>query len=406
MDRLGPFEPRPALAVALSGGADSSALALLARDWTASRGGSVTALIVDHRLRPESTAEAHLVADRLRPLGIPSEILTLTDLPPGSALAERARLARYDALLAVCQARGWRHLLLGHHAGDQVETVTMRVLRGSRNDGLAGMSALRISAGIRLLRPLLAVHPGRLRALLTAHDVAWVEDPSNRNPKALRTRLRSGLADGCWDALLASIAQAGRRRAADEHAVAQVLASRAKMFAEGYALLSPGRLPPAALSALITAIAGAPYPPDPDHIANLAADPHPATLHGARIMPAGRLGPGWLVVREEARIAPPVPAARVTLWDRRFRLTLSNAPPARVMIGALGADAARFRRQSSLPSAVLRTLPALRVGKTVAGVPHLGYAEGMSDLVSTVTFAPSRPVDGPVFVPAIAGPLG
>lgn len=401
MARLGPFEATPTLAVAVSGGADSTALGLLARDWVCARGGTAVALIVDHRLRPDSTAEANTVAGRLRSLGILPEILTLHDLSPGGALAERARIRRYQALLDRCRARGWRHLLLGHHAGDQVETVAMRVLRGSRNEGLAGMSALRVSQGVRLLRPLLAAHPSQLRHLLAERGVAWVEDPSNRNPRALRNRLRMGLADRPWQAFLRAIAAAGAARAAEEAAIAGILAERAVVYAEGYARLMPGPLPPGALAQLLAAIAGAAYPPDPDRVAALAAHPGPATLHGARIMPAGRLGPGWLVVREEAAIAAPVPAAQETCWDSRFRLTFSAPPPPSGWIGRLGEDAARFRRRSDLPSAVLRTLPALRIGKTVAAVPHLGYGCTVNDLVMTATFAPPRPLDGPPFLPAI-----
>ena len=66
LDRLGPFERRPLLAVAVSGGADSLALALLTRAWVKRRRGRVVALTVDHRLRPESTAEARQVGRWLR----------------------------------------------------------------------------------------------------------------------------------------------------------------------------------------------------------------------------------------------------------------------------------------------------------------------------------------------------
>ncbi len=403
MDRLGPYEPAPRLAVAVSGGADSMALAMLVRDWTRIRDGRVTGLIVDHGLRPESAQEARVTQERLAGQDIVAEILPVAGLPHGPALAERARDARYRVLVAACREGGIRHLLAGHHAGDQVETVAMRVLRGSRNDGLSGMSAVREIRGVRLLRPLLRVHPSWLRGYLTERGIAWAEDPSNRDMRTLRARLRNGLSRGSWDALLAAVALAGARRSREEAMAAEALARHVTLHAEGYAVVRSDRLPPAALSALLTAIAGADYPADPDIVAGLAAHLAPATLHGVRIMAGGRLGHGWLVAREESAVQGPVAAMADLVWDRRFAVSIPDGEPWEGSIGKLGDDAAGFRRLSRLPSAVLRTLPALRIGKKVAAVPHLRYEDGLNNLTMTVTFTPPNPLDSLVFVPQAGG---
>ncbi|MCW3477940.1 tRNA lysidine(34) synthetase TilS, partial [Limobrevibacterium gyesilva] len=179
MAPLGPFEPAPHLAVAVSGGADSMALALLARDWTRARGGRITALVVDHGLRAASAGEAACTRDRLAMLGIPARLFTLQGLGHGPALAARARAARYAVLEAACAKASILHLLLAHHAADQAETVAMRLLDRSGPAGLAGMAALVEAGRVRRLRPLLPVPPGRLRATLHAAGIAWVEDPSN-----------------------------------------------------------------------------------------------------------------------------------------------------------------------------------------------------------------------------------
>lgn len=410
MDRLGPFEPSPRLAVAVSGGADSMALAMLVRDWARARDGGLTALIVDHGLRPESAREARVTQERLAAQDIAADILPITGLRHGAALAERARDARYQVLLAACRTMGVRHLLVGHHAGDQVETVAMRVLRGSRNDGLSGMSAVRVVRDVWLLRPLLNVHPSRLRAWLTTLGVAWVEDPSNHDMRTLRARLRTGLSREPWDALVAAVTLAGVRRSHEESVTAEALARDVTLYPEGYALVTAGRLQPAALSSVLTAVAGAAYPPDPDDVAGLSAHLAPATLHGVRIMPGGRMGDGWLVVREEAAVQAPVPALPDQVWDRRFALScqggVHGGAPGHASIGKLGDDAAEFRRLSRLPSVVLRTLPALRIGKKVAAVPHLRYEDGLNKLKTTVTFKPLNPLDSPIFVPQVSGFLG
>ncbi|PPQ26805.1 tRNA lysidine(34) synthetase TilS [Rhodopila globiformis] len=409
MDRLGPYAPEPALAVAASGGADSTALAVLAKGWADSRQRRLCALVVDHGLRSESAAEAVVTVERVTRLGIPARLLTLTTLARGPALAERARLARYQVLFEACREAGCRDLLLGHHAADQAETVAMRILRNSGTHGLAGMAASREVDGLRLLRPLLAFPPKLLRHYLTERGIGWIEDPSNRDLRAQRPRLRQlftgTLSEPTLLALTQAISGVGRLRADEEAETAAELAERAAIHPEGFALLSPGRISEAALSNLVQTIGGAAYPPSPAQIAPLAAEPKPATLGGVRILPAGRLGPGWLVVREEAAIAPPIDATPGAVWDNRFRLIVTKGSLAGATIGKLGADAARFRARSNLPSIVLRTLPAIRLGKIVAAVPHLGYGIREDDVQIAVPFVPVTPVAGSRFVPAdAAGP--
>jgi tRNA(Ile)-lysidine synthase len=408
MDRLGRFEPSPAMAVAVSGGADSMALAILARDWTRQHDGSVLAFVVDHGLRAASAGEARITVERLASLGIPASLLTLSDLRHGSALAERARIMRYQALTEACEQAGILHLLLGHHEADQVETLAMRVLRGSQTHGLAGMSALTEVAGVRLLRPLLGIEPSRLRQLLVARGANWVEDPSNQDPRALRSRLRQRLraADAGATGLRQALASIASLRSREEADIAAELAERATIRPEGFALLSPGRIGAAALRCLIQTIGGEAYAPSPAQIGELAARPRPATVAGVRILPAGRFGDGLLIVREEAAIGAPVPVSDKAIWDDRFRLLVhhgvpdGHAIPDGAVAGKLGSDAPAFRTGSDLPSAVLRTLPVIRIGKVLAAVPHLGYAIPEYDVRMTVLFSPRRPAAGPCFVAA------
>src|SRR5438445_7778340 len=141
MAPFGPFEASPVVAVAVSGGRDSLALALLAQDWTRARGGSVIGLVVDHGLRAEAAAEAAATLCVLSQQGIDGAILHWSGVKPSSGLQEAARVARYRLLRDECRRRGILHLLLGHHADDQAETVAMRAARRSGPDGLAGMAA-------------------------------------------------------------------------------------------------------------------------------------------------------------------------------------------------------------------------------------------------------------------------
>ncbi|HTW71293.1 MAG TPA: tRNA lysidine(34) synthetase TilS [Acetobacteraceae bacterium] len=411
MAPLGPFEPAPRLAAAVSGGADSLALGILADRWVRDRGGTLLALVVDHGLRRESAAEARLTIDRLTTAGIPARLLGLTELGRGSALAERARAARYAALTTACTEAGILHLLLGHHAADQAETVVMRRQSRSGPAGLAAMPAIREQAGLRLLRPLLPIAPARLRATLRAAGIGWVEDPSNRDQRALRSRLRAALndPDGTGPdiaALCRAARMAGLARAARESDLATHLAGRATIRPEGFAVLSPGPIDRDALATLIQMVAGSAYPPPTHAVAALAAAPRPATLAGVRLMRAGRLGDGLLLVREAAAMAPPVPAMPGAIWDGRFRLAAHAMPSADATIGALGPDSALLRRCSPLPAVVFQTLPAVRRGNCLAAVPHLLYPDLDSCAAVPLTFSPRQPAAGAPFAPAREAGLG
>lgn len=361
--------------MAASGGADSTALALLAHEFCAAHGGQVLALIVDHGLRAESAAEAALAAQRLEARGIAARVLTLSGLPRGAGLQEIARTARYEVLAQAAFAAGYLHLLLGHHAADQTETVAMRARRGP--GGAEGMAAWSVRNQVLLLRPLLGVQPGVLRDYLRQQGMAWVEDPSNQARKFERVRIRQA-----GQGVPPTGAEA---RAAREVEDAVFLARHAQLRPEGFALLDTGSAPPSALGALIRSLGGTLYPPRQERLAVLAAKLRPATLGGVRILPAGRLGPGWLLTREPAACAPPVPAAQGARWDGRF--TLLAEPGASYNLGALGVDAGKFRRYNKLPSVVLRAMPALR------------GAAGNIQFPVPVWFSPQVPVTAYPFVP-------
>jgi tRNA(Ile)-lysidine synthase len=406
MAALGPFGASPSLAVAVSGGADSMALAILADAWARERGCRMLALIADHGLRAEAAAEAEATFARLTALGIPAQQLRIAGLEKGSGLADRARQARYRVLADACARAGMAHLLLGHHAADQAETLTMRVLSGSGDRGMAGMAAATEARGVRILRPLLRVPSGRLRTFLRAEGVDWVEDPSNRSPYAQRARLRllrndpDGEGPGTQALTIAAV-EAGLRRAANDVAIAKILAVRATVRPEGFALLSPGAIAPEALAVLLRTIAGAAYAPGIDRIAELAANLRPATVWGVRLLAAGKLGPGWLLVREEASLPPPVPAVDGAVWDARFRLIAPVAPECGTMFGAVGSAASKLRPCTDLPAAVLRAMPALWRRNVLVAVPQLHYphAEACEWGASTV-FDPPVPLTNAPFLPA------
>jgi tRNA(Ile)-lysidine synthase len=369
------------------------ALALLARDWAVARGGTVQGFIVDHGLRPGSAAEAGMVHTRLEQHRLPAEIITLAGIGPG---ANAARRARHAALEEACARHGIVHLLFGHHAADQAETLQIRALAGSGAAGFAGIAALQESTSVRRLRPLLDRQPARLKDLLRQRRVEWVEDPSNSDPRAQRGRLRLLSGGQGTPELCRAAAVAAERRAADERRAATCLGQNATIFPEGFALLAAGAVPAAAVAALIQALSGSPYPIAPASVSaaltRMHAGNNGATLGGVVVRPAGRDRKLFLLAREPAACGPPVIAARGAVWDRRFRCNRDPGPAlAAAQIGPLGTDAAGLRRLSHLPSIVMQGLPAIRLNGKLVAVPHLGYPENSTADALWIQFSPARP---------------
>lgn len=181
--------------MAVSGGPDSLALLLLAAQ---ARPGEVEAATVDHGLRPESADEAASVARLCEQLGVPHA--TLKVAVAAGNLQQEARLARYRALAEWQEARGLGTLLTAHHADDQAETLLMRLNRGSGLAGLAGIRATGrnpVSGGL-VLRPLLDWRKAELEALVRDCGIEPAQDPSNRDDRFDRARIRKSLAAADW----------------------------------------------------------------------------------------------------------------------------------------------------------------------------------------------------------------
>ncbi|GGE08619.1 hypothetical protein GCM10011529_13820 [Polymorphobacter glacialis] len=184
------------IAIAVSGGPDSLALLDLAHDaWP----GRITALTVDHALRPASAAEAAGVAGQCAARAIPHVTLTWTGEKPGSDLQAAARDARYRLMADWCAGHATRLLLTAHHADDQAETLLMRLARGSGSTGLSGIRPTRrLSNTVVLARPLLTVRRQALAEIARAGGWRPITDPSNDNPRFARTHARRLLAATPW----------------------------------------------------------------------------------------------------------------------------------------------------------------------------------------------------------------
>lgn len=394
------------LAIALSGGADSMALTLLADQWARAHGGRIVALTVDHGLRPESRREAEKVAAWMRERDITHRILTPPPSDSSSNVQENARQRRYDALADFCREHDILHCLLAHHAGDQRETVELHTTRGSTADGGTGMAAVRNYCGVRFLRPLLTSERTELEDFLCRNGSDWVRDPSNENTAFARVRTRAALAEDktshtARDAQAASEAVARIMR---DEALAEAAAHCVTLHPLGFVQIDYAAwhaleptLGAQLLADCLRTIGGHTRRPrrhETEWLATALREPfHKRTLHHCEIA----VSDGHIhIARELARVEAPLTLqnAGEAMWDRRFRVHYTIPPESSLTLRALRHDgkkqlAARFDQQVDLPLAT----PSFWHLDELCYIPHMNATMSLPPGVQlSLGFAPPKPL--------------
>jgi len=191
LNAISDFTSEKKMAVAVSGGGDSMALAFLLSKFCAKYKIELHILTVDHGLRKEAAAEAKQVALAVKRWeNVVHKTLKWTGDKPKTRIQEEARKARYALMGDYCRKQRINYLLLGHHGGDQIETFLFRLAKGSGIDGLAVMPVLQETGEVTLVRPLLGFPHEDLIAICRKNKIDWIEDPSNEADKYARVRLR------------------------------------------------------------------------------------------------------------------------------------------------------------------------------------------------------------------------
>jgi len=190
------------IAVGVSGGGDSMALAHMMCKWAHENDVRVHLLTVNHNLRDNAGQEADQVAKFVS--GFPKSshhILTWNfESKPDSAIMEHARNARYDLMAAYCRDNDISILAIAHHGDDNLETFMFRLAKGSGLDGLTGMKMWgNLNNELQIYRPLLNNSHTELIQYCRDNNVQWIEDPSNRDDKYARPRLRKALENEGFD---------------------------------------------------------------------------------------------------------------------------------------------------------------------------------------------------------------
>jgi tRNA(Ile)-lysidine synthase len=225
--------------VAVSGGADSLALLLALRRLVPA--GLERRLIVahaEHDLRGAAPADRGFVAALAEHLGLPFvwRRVAVRDDGGDEGLEGRARRLRYDFLGETALAHGARHVMVGHTADDQAETILQRMLRGTGVVGIGGMAAAReLVHGVSLLRPLLALRRQAVREFLESIDQPWREDASNTDVRHARNFIRHEVLPRCMAGPFPAATESLVRLGHQASLVAAAITSAAEHLLESHA---------------------------------------------------------------------------------------------------------------------------------------------------------------------------
>jgi len=405
--KLPPVHLNASAAIAFSGGGDSTALLHACRDNPA-----VThAFIIDHALRAGSDAEVNRAANFARNLGYQVRTQRWSHESLSSAIQVKAREYRYAAMGEMCREENLEHLITAHTEDDQAETLLMRIDRQTGWRGLAGMADAAYAplwpalAGVTLHRPWLGVSRGDIRAYNRAHNLKYIDDPSNENRDFTRVRSRQALAadkDLRQDLLVQQ--HAARMRLNQERQDLKVWLERfAHINSHGFIELFD--VPPAELMLhILNVVSGQGGPIDAAKRARLCAAMaetkfKAATLAGAWIVKLPRSnGHAFVCIRDKVAIkgrhnVPEVQPLvlkkqHLTLWDGRF---FCRAKSDDVRIEAAQGHLQNLRQLTefkplfNLPAEVRPTLPIFFKGSEA-----IGFGAFETEYVSSVASSALR----------------
>ena len=179
--------------VAVSGGPDSLALSALAKIYSIKKSLKVKYFLVDHKLRKNSTTEAKYVQKQLRNFSINLNILTWNGNKPKKNIQSIAREKRYKLLVNETKRFKIKNILLGHHLDDLFENFFIRILRGSGLNGLVSLDHKTQNEKVNLIRPLLKINKKDLIYISKYFFGSFIEDPSNKDDKFKRVKIRNFL---------------------------------------------------------------------------------------------------------------------------------------------------------------------------------------------------------------------
>lgn len=370
--------------VAVSGGGDSMALLYLAHAASKQGGPDVCAVTVDHGLRPEAAAEAAMVADVCKSLGVPHTTLKWLDWDGHGNLQAAARTARYRLISDWAAQNDISGVLLGHTMDDVAETYLMRLSRKAGVDGLALMDQQFVRSGLRWARPLTQVSRADLRTYLRDQNATWVEDPSNDDVDFDRVRVRKAMVQletvGIDAQTLHHASHAARqaREALDFYTVQEV--NRWVVSDRGDLIFPkkpdvPDEMLRRIKSKALQWLGRLDYPPRQSSLTHLetglALDGR-ATVAGCLVSVEGNN----IRLTREANAVKMMTCETDQIWDGRWELDGPHDPALEIRYLGDGIKQCPDWRESGLPRASLMASPAVWRKSELIAAPLAGLSNG------------------------------
>jgi tRNA(Ile)-lysidine synthase len=375
--------PPDDLAVAVSGGSDSTALLIALSDWQG--GPRLHVVTVDHGLRPEARDEIAAVAALCAELGLSHEVLHWTWDGAGNLMAE-ARAARYRLMADWAKGRGIADVALGHTRDDVAETLVMRLSRGAGLDGLSAMRPRVLRQGVTFHRPFLELARDDLRAMLRKRGIGWSEDATNSDPAYDRARVRLALTTLELDT--AQLARTAAQLAEARDALGEVAAWLAEAmvhFDEGDILIEAARwreqprdIRRRLLLAALRYVSGADYGPrgaEMERLIDATEKASAMTLHGCHVLHRK----GKIRITREAAAVALLRAAPEAIWDGRWSLEGPQDHPPSLHVAVLGERGLALcpdRKATGRPAISLAASPAVWAQERLIAAPLAGFANG------------------------------
>ena len=381
------------IALAISGGSDSLALAYLANKYKNKYNYNIIAFTLDHQLRKESAEEANHVKNIMSKLKIEHHSLIWSEEKPKTKIQETARIARYNILGKACKIHNCKYVFLGHHANDQVETFIIRLNAKSGLEGLGCMKEiskiLTNSGKLKLVRPLLSYKKDNLIKICNINNLKWIEDPSNSNLKYLRSKTRKLLVhNDMFDDHYKAISLFKRLNSNINDFIYNFINNEIEFNELGICKLKlhkfkqlPIVMQLRLLNYLLKIIGGKKYPRKSRILNNLlqnikGKNSKNSTVGGAYI----KIGKDNITLSRQ--LDNTLKTSQLndmsTLWDRRF-LVLNKTKKNNITIGPLGEKdylsmiKLNKIQKPSINFNAIKTIPAIRVLEQIVSVPHLLY---------------------------------
>lgn len=411
MDIIFPNNYPKKILLAISGGLDSVALLFLLQKYCNDKKITLIAATIDHKMRDASAKEAAFVADICQNNQIKHHLLINNNFIPDRNIEANLREIRYNLLLDLCHEEQIEYLFLAHHKQDVAENFLIRLFRGSGIDGLSAMEEISKLKNIHLIRPLLDFSKEELQKYLKEKNIKHIEDPTNKDEKFLRNKIRNFLNNiDDKDLINDRIIKASKSILENRKIINKIVKEKAdqiyQLYDLGYFLLNKQKFKDLELelalryiNIIVNYFNGKFYKSRLRKIENLYHWMTSNKKHLAKNFDGAMIEDYddnyFIIYREKSKIQDMIINKDGQYdWDNRFKITIKNKKQSyqELTIGTLHStefnqllknniNFKRFNKIKNPIKKIFYTIPVIRSGNDILAIPNLDFINGDIDIL-------------------------